>query len=187
MDDPDELLDPTLSLLVRGRSPLQKWSRRLWQLAGHEKMAAFGRVLTGLPRIAISKPTLPPEIGDRWKPPIYLEKRPDEEAYRLITLRDENLNALLNIIEMEFIREQLYSGKGLYCIFDAIRYASQTPPYDDYSEAHHHMMKHLWEITRLTDRPEEGMHWDKPSCVTGHSKAATCGRLKAGQLGALNS
>ncbi len=166
MTDPDDLAQPFFNWVTGMPSNAGFWSKRLWQLVGGE--AAADRILR--PQAQLLGIEVPPRTATKKSyedllPACYVEKQPQKDTYRLHFLRPADGLVVLDTMELEFLREQMFSGQGLLCIFDKIEDKEHPEPVKYPPDVHQHLMKYVWESTKLSDNPEEGMDWRKPSCI----------------------
>jgi len=139
--------------------PLELWSHHLWKSSVEWKEKAL-RDSEEPP-----DPRWYEQCPDSWAEyhyPMYLAKQPGECTYAVELRHQEVTGMATYILELEFLREQLFTGQGLHCIFDVIEKNSHRDLKMDHP--HSELMEGLWKATRHS-QGAPGSSWTKPSCV----------------------
>ena len=168
---PDELEIPAFASLLGGGKVLEDWSSRLWRSSRGYSSEQEIRPSTAAPNSGARRKESPEAPRRENQPTFYLEHHPDKKTdkYRVHILRQEDAPLLLSILQMEFLREQLFTGRGLVCLFDMLDGHQHPSPPEDPSNPewrHWRMMGNIWDLTRLADDPKPEWYWDPPSCLS---------------------
>lgn len=167
---PDEMKIPTLTSLLGGGRVLEEWSNRLWRSSrGYSEEGA--KPDTTASRTGTRREESKELARLESKPAFYLEHHQDIgiDKYRVHILRQQDAPLLLNILQMEFLREQLFTGRGLVCVFDMLDgHPHPSPPEDpsDLEWRHWRLLANIWDLTRLADDPKQGWYWTPPGCLS---------------------
>ena len=148
------------------------WGRTLWTRSPREYGFARMKGESDVPPLKLG----PEEMNGRslraLTPPFYLEHHEDlkKDTYRLHELIRGKITEepLPLILQMEFLREQLFTGKGLVCLydmFDGVTHPKRPKSPRDREWWHWQMLTSLWDRTRLSDNPDPEWYWTPPSCI----------------------
>jgi len=162
--DSGQISHSFLDWLTSFRSARYPWSTKLWELTRGEAHSAKS-LLQALGKGVDESPGWE-TLEESLQPSFYIERLADQGSYRLHCNRPEDQLMLLDALELEFLRTQLFAGQGLTCIFDVLADIDHPTPVKFPPDVHAHLMECIWKSTRLDDSHSSEMYWEPPSCLS---------------------
>jgi len=106
-------------------------------------------------------------LGKKPAPLIYLEASPEHEGYisRSFSSDPEDMRLAFQLIEREFLLEQLSTGRGLTCVYDILHDIDHPPLAADRNADHRRLMEGLWRATEADSGVALDTSWSKPACI----------------------
>ncbi|MFC2099570.1 hypothetical protein ACFLSF_01905, partial [Candidatus Bipolaricaulota bacterium] len=166
--DPKEMNIPGFGMTRQVSSRMLSLSRIIWRRAGGELAEAClkgGASQDNLDRLRVHRMIHTFEtLGT-------IKRIPSGQGSLTIKCESEPERVLVReVLEYEFLREQLQAGKGLECMYDILPLTRRPEGYWEGRRTRHHaLMEGLWENTQLDpDRDTQryaNCEWLPPTCL----------------------